>query len=212
MTNRRLTIFALTLALMTGCSADTTVNPEILEFVGTWNVLSEVYTRTSDGAMQDNLDAPLEASVSYIVFYDDTDVLFVTHYVDTLDATTMEPLGVASFFNAEEWCVQLADDDHDDHFHARDDCLSAAGPADLIIDEGGSDELFLTFARNGDNMTISSNLTSAPPVVPGDPRIPIAYDFGAGDEDATLLITLERIILEIERPDLTCPGSCDLGT
>jgi len=212
MTNRRLTIFASTLVLMTGCSADTTVNPEILDLVGTWNVLSEVYTRTSDGFIQDNLDDPLEASESYIVFYDDNDVLFVTNYVDTLDATTGDDLGVESFFDAFAWCVQLADDDHRDHFHARDDCLSADDPADLIIDEGGSDELFLTFSRNGDNMTISSNLTSAPPVVAGDPRIPIMYDFGAGDEAAMLVITMERIILDIERPPLTCPGSCPLGT
>ena len=202
MTNRRLTIFALTLVLMTGCSAASTVNPEILDLVGTWNVLSEVYTRTSDQVTQDNLVAPLEASVSYIVFYDDNDVLFVTHYVDTLDATTQEPLGVESFFDAEFWCVQLTDDDHDDHNHAELDCQGATAANEMVIDEGGSDELFLTFSRNGDNMTISSN----------DPSVTYEFDPLVGDEAATFVITMERIILVIERPDLTCSGSCELGT
>jgi len=201
MTNRRLTIFALTLALMTGCSAETTVNPEILDLVGTWNVLSEVYTRTSDGATQDNLVAPLEASVSYIVFYDDNEVLFVTHYVDTLDATTGGPLGVESFFDAEAWCVQLADDAHDDHSHAEADCQGATAANEIIYDEGGPNEVFLTFSRNGDNMTLTSN----------DLSVTYEFDPLLGDEAATFVITMERIILEIERGPLTCAGKCDLG-
>ncbi len=195
MRNRRLTISALALTLMAaGCSADSTVNPEILDLVGTWNVLSEVYTSVATGATQDNLVAPEPASVSYVVFYDDNDVVFLTHYVDTSVESLFEI--IPAQLETGAWCVALAEDEHEDHDHSLD--CAAADADDLIFDEGGPNELFATFSRNGDNMTISSDAAN------------IMYDFGLGAVPATLVLTMERIILEIERPDLTCTGRCRL--
>ncbi len=200
MANRRLTIFATALILVTGCTADSTVSPEIQDFVGTWNVLTEVYTSVATGASQDNLLLPQVASVSYIVFYDDQDVLFATHYVDTVATVGGAALGVESDFSVEDWCVSVEDDDHTDIGHAHSTECLAAGAADMIIAEGGSDEIILQFIRGGDDMTLT-----------GAAQTNLEYEFDplVGDEPATLVVTLARIILYIERPEFVrCVSAC----
>ena len=200
MANRRLTIFATALILTTGCSAESTVSPEVQDFVGSWLVLTEVWTSEGTGASQDNLLLPQVASASYIVFYDDQDVLFATHFVDTVATVGGAPLGVESDFSVEDWCVSVEDDDHTEIGHAHSTECLAAGAADMIIDEGGSDEIILQFVRNGDNLTFT-----------GAAQANLEYEFDVlvGDEPATVVITLESIILDIERPDVVrCVTAC----
>jgi len=208
MANRRLTIFATALILVTGCSAESTVSPEIQDFVGSWSVLTEVWTSVADPTTsQDNLLLPQEASESYMVFYDDHDVLLVTHYVDTTATVGGAPLGVESFFDVLEWCVDVAPHKkHDDIGHNHERECEAAGPTDLIIDEFAQPtstnlgEIVLQFTRSGENMTLT-----------GLAQANLEYEFDplVGDEPATLVITLESVILDIERPDVVrCVTAC----
>ena len=194
MANRRLTIFGTALILTTGCTAESTVSPETQEYVGTWNVISEVYTSVATSTLsQNNLLDPDSATVSYMVFYDDNDLLFLTHYADTLPTAGGTPLGVDSDAFVFSWCVIIAPHTgHKSIGHDHSTECGAASATQMIIDEFGTDEVILDFVRNGDNM-----------VLRGAAQANLTYDFGSGTaEPATVEIVMERIILVVERPDV----------
>jgi hypothetical protein len=125
--------------------------------------------------------------------------LFVTHYVDTVTTGGGPLLPVESDFSVEDWCVDVPDEHHRDIGHAHLLDCQAAGPADMILDEDGPDEVILQFTRSGDDMTIT-----------GLAQANLEYDFGSGTaEPATLFVTLESVILDIERPDVVrCVSAC----
>ncbi len=189
MRNRRLTISALALIAMAGCGVEGTLTPEMLELAGTWPVQTWVVTDSTTGAISVDLfnqrattpgEVDLTAATTFYI-YDNGDLLQTLFYADTLDtATSLISLEVDPEYEVDNFCINAAGDE---------DFCQNAGAGDLIFDEGTSDEFAITFAQSGDDLTLSGNLDGG-------------FDFGAGTEPATFVITLERIIFVDDRGPL----------
>ena len=155
----------------------------MIALIGTWLVQTWSVTRESDRLVVDVFNPPsgrvLTDAGRYL--YDDGTLLSINNFPDTVRTGTEPPDEIfldASEYLVNTWCVALAAD--------VSFCEGAAAD-ELIIDPGDTDELTWTFVRNGDDMTING----------AD-----EYDFGAGDEDATFVMTLDRVIPEVERPPI----------
>ena len=81
-----------------------------------------------------------------------------------------------------EWCVLTA--------NTEDVVCEDVDDDVIIIDEGDADEQTWQFTRNGESMTINATAGAL-------------YDFGAGNEAATWTMTLNRVIIEYNRPNIT---------
>ena len=190
MRNRRLTIFPLATILIAGCGDDSiAVQPEMLAMTGTW--LVQTWTITQVGGGMTVVDPFTTAPVgradpvtdSGLYFYDDGTLLSIINFPDTL--TTNQPAPPAdpitmdsSEYPVDTWCVST---DADELFCQ----LALAG--EMLIDEGQSSEETWTFVRNGDNLTLNG--------VTG-----VTYDFGTGSEPATFTMTLDRVLIDYNRP------------
>ena len=203
MRNRRLTIFPLAIILMSGCGDEASTAPEMLELIGTWQIASWTITQVAAPNLVVNpfVTAP-EGGTDPITdgtlfLYDDGTLLSIFNFPDTLTSNSALPGGDQIFLDASEypintWCVFATGEIFDSFCLKKDGEVAAAG--ELVIDHGDTDEQILTFVRNGDNMT----LTGGPGVL---------YDFGGADpEPATVMMTLNRVIIEYDRPNITDPA------
>ena len=169
-------------------TATVTVVTEMIDLAGTWSIQSWVITQVAapnatidlfDVRTATNGELNIEEATFY--FYDDGTILEEIFYADTLDtATQLITLAVDSVsYEIDTYCVSLA---------AADEFCANAGDGEMIFDENG-EPLTFDFVRTGDDMTIS-----------GDN--PEDVDFGTGDEAATFVMTLERIIPVDDRPPI----------
>ena len=204
MRNRRLTIFPLAIILMSGCGDEASTAPEMLELIGTWQIASWTITQVAAPNLVVNpfVTAP-EGGTDPITdgtlfLYDDGTLLSIFNFPDTLTSNSALPGGDQIFLDASEypintWCVFATGEIFDSFCLKKDGEVAAAG--ELVIDHGDTDEQILTFVRNGDNMT----LTGGPGVL---------YDFGGADpEPATVMMTLNRVIIDYDRPNITDAGN-----
>ncbi len=201
MRNRRLTIFPLAIILMSGCGDESSTAPEMLELIGTWQIASWTITQVAAPmtvvdpfvtAPEGGTDPITDAT---LFLYDDGTLLSIFNFPDTA-AANQSVLPDSTFLDASEypintWCVFAAGEIYDSF------CLKAdgevAGATEFVIDHGDTDEQILTFVRNGDNMTLSGSDG-------------VLYDFGGADpEPATVMMTLNRVIIEYDRPNITDP-------
>ena len=184
MRNTRLTIFPLAMILMTACGDTAATEPEMLDMTGSWLVQTWIVTQVAAPMTVVDVFNPPSGRVltdAGRYLYDDGTLLSINNFPDTVRTGTEPPDEIfldASEYLVNTWCVALAADVS---------FCEGAAVDELIVDPGGTDELTWTFVRNGDHMTING----------AD-----EYDFGAGDEDATFVMTLDRIIVEVNRPPL----------
>jgi hypothetical protein len=210
MRNRRLIISALALLVITGCSGeDRGLNPEILGMIGSWDATTLGFTQVAaPNTVVDAFSAGAGAAQvrdQKLYFYDDGKILIITTFIDALaidpDYEVIDPFEV--FMMGENvstlsYRMRTANDgvalDFEIYAALIADIEAACGntagtgsgggptaPCNVIVFEIGhaSDQEVLTFTRNGDNMTINGVVT---------------YDFGAGDEPATMNLVIERFI------------------
>lgn len=203
MRNRRLTIFPLAIILMSGCGDESSTAPEMLELIGTWQIATWSVTQVAAPMLVVNpfVTAPLGGTDPItdgtLFLYDDGTLLSIFNFPDTA-ATNQSVLPDSTFLDASDypvntWCVFASGEIFDSFCLKKDGEVAAAG--ELVIDHGDTDEQIFTFVRNGDNMT----LTGGPGVL---------YDFGGADpEPATVMMTLNRVIIDYDRPNITDAGN-----
>ncbi len=201
MRNRRLTIFPLAIILMSGCGDESSTAPEMLELIGTWQVTSWTITQVAAPMTVVNpfVTAP-EGGTDPITdgtlfLYDDGTLLSIFNFPDTLTSNSALPGGDQIFLDASEypinsWCVFAAGEVYDTFCLKRDGKLP--GTDEFVIDAGDTDQQIWTFSRTGDDMTLSGSDG-------------VEYDFGSGAEPATFMMTLDRVIIEYNRPNITDP-------
>jgi hypothetical protein len=198
MRNRRLTIFPLAMILMSGCDESSTA-PEMLELIGTWQVASWTITQVAAPMTVVNpfVTAPVGGAAPIIdaalYLYDDGTLLSIFNFPDTLTSNSALPGGGQIFLDASEypinsWCVFAAGEVYDSFCLKRDG--EVPGATEFVIDAGDNSQQILTFVRNGDDMTLSGSDG-------------VVYDFGGGAEPATVMMTLDRVIIDYDRPNIT---------
>ena len=202
MRNRRLTIFPLAMILMSGCDESSTA-PEMLELIGTWQIASWSITQVAaPGAVVNPFVTAPEGGADFITdaalyLYDDGTLLSIFNFPDTLTSNSALPGGDQIFLDASEypinsWCVFAAGAVYDTFCLKRDGELP--GTDEFVIDAGDTDQQILTFVRNGDTMTLS-----------GSDGVEYDFGFAAEEEPATVMMTLNRVIIEYDRPNITDP-------
>ncbi len=202
MRNRRLTIFPLAIILMSGCGDESSTAPEMLELTGTWQIASWTITQVAAPMTVVNpFVTPPEGGTDPITdatlfLYDDGTLLSILNFPDTA-ATNQSVLPDSTFRDASDypvntWCVFAAGEVFDSFCLKKDGEVAAAG--ELVIDNGDTDEQILTFVRNGDNMTLS-----------GSDGVEYDFGFAAGEEPATVMMTLNRVIIDYDRPNILDP-------
>ncbi len=166
-------------------------NAEMIAITGTW--LVQTWTITQVAAPMTVVSPFVTAPVgrpdpiddATLFLYDDGTLLSIFNYPDTLRTNSPPPPDEifldASEYPVNTWCVALAAD--------VSFCEGAAAD-ELIIDPGDTDEQIWTFARTGDDMTLTGGAG-------------VVYDFGAGDEPATFMMTLDRVLIDYNRPQLS---------
>ena len=90
------------------------------------------------------------------------------------------------------WCVFATGEVFEAFCLKRDGEVPAAD--EFVVDAGDNSQEIWTFSRNGDDMTLSASDTSG-----------VVYDFGAGAEPATAMMTLDRVLIDYERPNIRDP-------
>ena len=223
MTNRRLTISALALILMTGCGEERGLNPELLNLVGTWEAATFVVTQVAAPMTVVDVLSPAPAggdvTAADFFFYDDGTFLQILSFPDTADAvsgaalsvreyevTDFEVFGTGDLLSTQIFRLRGDGDALD--FTAEADLIAnveaacgstvgtnaTGGPTSpclvIVFELGETDEEVLTFTRSGDDMTFTGT---------------VEFDFGAGDEDATLSLNMDRIIPTNPPQDLNVP-------
>jgi len=191
MRNRRLTIFPLAIILMTGCGDERAVEPEMIDMTGTWLVQTWSITQVASPQTSVNpfttapVGRPDAATDSGLYFYDDGTLLTIINYPDTVKTNTPPPpdeiMLDASAYPVNTWCVSAA---------ANEFFCELALAGEILIDEGDTSEETWTFVRNGDDMTLTA--------IAG-----FTYDFGSGAEPATFIQTLDRVLVDYDRPNIT---------
>ena len=85
MRNRRLTISALAVVLLTGCGADSGLDPELLELVGSWEVASWTFTQVAaPNAVEDAFGTAGGVRDAQFYFYDHGEILTTIFFTDPL--------------------------------------------------------------------------------------------------------------------------------
>ena len=129
-----------------------------------------------------------------LFLYDDGTLLSIFNFPDTIKTNTPPPPDEifldASDYPVDRWCVFAAGEVFDAFCLKRDG--EVPGAAEFVIDAGDTSQQILTFVRNGDDMTLSGSDG-------------VLYDFGAGAEPATVMMTLDRVIRDYDRPNITDP-------
>jgi len=202
MRNRRLTIFPLAMILMTGCGDSTSINPEMLSFMGTWSVQTWTVTQVASPNTVVNMLAgtagdPVEQDGvvdAWRFLYDDGTMLSVINYPDTM--ATNQPLPGygsisldASLYPLETYCVDaLADVEF---------CKPATSGDVMIINVADAVAGVWKFAHSGDDLTLTADTMT-------DGSAIMTFDFGSGTKEAAKWVqTLDRVIVDYNRCPLT---------
>ena len=202
MRNRRLTIFPLAMILMTGCGDSTSINPEMLSFMGTWSVQTWTVTQVASPNTVVNMLAgtagdPVEQDGvvdAWRFLYDDGTMLSVINYPDTM--ATNQPLpgyGTialdASLYPLETYCVDAVAD--------VEFCKPATSGDVMIINVADAVAGVWSFVRSGDDLTLTADTMT-------DGSAIMTFDFGSGTaEAATWVQTLDRVVVDYNRCSLT---------
>ena len=196
MRNTRLTIFPLAMILVTGCGDSTAIEPEMLALQGTWAVQTWIVTQVAAPNTSVDMFAALPAGGGVIdssrFFYDDGTLLGIVNFPDTA-ATNQSVLPDSIFLDASEyplqsWCVDAA--------ATEAFCVDATTTGIIIVDAAILLSPVWEYVRDGDNLTLDADTTTA-----GGPAY--LYDFGGGLEAARYTQTLDRIIVDYGRCELT---------
>ena len=202
MRNRRLTIFPLAMILMTGCGDSTSINPEMLSFMGTWSVQTWTVTQVASPNTVVNMLAgtagdPVEQDGvvdAWRFLYDDGTMLSVFNYPDTLSTNQpAAPLPAiwkdASLYPLETYCVSAAAD--------VEFCKEATADGIMIINIADAVAGVWSFARSGDDLTLTADTMT-------DGEAIMTFDFGSGTAEAAKWEqTLDRVIVDYNRCPLT---------
>ena len=203
MRNRRLTIFPLAMILMTGCGDSTSINPEMLSFMGTWSVQTWTVTQVASPNTVVNMLAgtagdPVEQDGvidAWRFLYDDGTMLSVFNYPDTLATNQPELTSLpriwkdASLYPLETYCVSAVAD--------VEFCKTATANDIMIINVADAVAGVWSFVHSGDDLTLKGDTMT-------DGSAIMTFDFGSGTaEAAKWQQTLDRVVVDYNRCSLT---------